>query len=397
MSEFVLDFDSSETGAPVLNNAAGSMIGVLDACLVTGFNNRSITSLVVAAGVATATCNGHGFSAAYSKDVELAGSTVTGAAPGALNGRKQLTFVDTNTFEFPAPGVADQAATGTVTAKRAALGWTKLYSGTGIAIYKRNDLTATTVMLRVVDTNAAPASATSARWTAIETATDINTFSGLSPTLADGYFANKGVNSVGGKQWTLIGDSKFFSLWAQSGNTGMPTLGGGVAQMCFGDISSFKQGDAYNTIVVGANNETVGTAASTMLALNVGALGTASGLSTSSISRGYSQLGAAKTINVGGFHLGTQSGYLSGLPVYPGEVDGSGLLYPKVLVLETGADLNTVAVRGLLPGYCQIGARYPFPHRTIIDSTAALPGRKIIFMGTANGGLVGIDLTGPWG
>ena len=65
MSEFVLDFDSSETGAPVLNNVPGSLIGVIDAVAITGFNNRAITSLVVAAGVATATCAGHGYSGGY--------------------------------------------------------------------------------------------------------------------------------------------------------------------------------------------------------------------------------------------------------------------------------------------------------------------------------------------
>ena len=52
MSQFVMWFDSSETGAPVLNNANGSMIAVLDACLVTGFNNKAVQSINVAAGVA---------------------------------------------------------------------------------------------------------------------------------------------------------------------------------------------------------------------------------------------------------------------------------------------------------------------------------------------------------
>ena len=43
MSQYVVWFDSSETGAPVLNNAAGRLIGVLDACLITGFNTKAVT------------------------------------------------------------------------------------------------------------------------------------------------------------------------------------------------------------------------------------------------------------------------------------------------------------------------------------------------------------------
>jgi hypothetical protein len=394
MSEFVLDFDSSETGAPVLNNAAGSMIGVLDACLVTGFNNRAITSLVIAAGVATATCAGHGYSSGFSKDVEIAGAT-----PAALNGRKQLTFVDTNTFKFLATGVSDQTATGTITSKRASLGWTKLFSGTNKAIYKRSDITATSVLLRVVDTNAAPASTTSARWTAIETATDIDTFTGLSPAaaqLADGYFANKGSNSATAKQWSAIGSSNFFSLWTQSSSTVMPTNGGQVAQMCFGDIKSYKQGDAYNTLVCGLNNDQSGSAATNVVALPVTSLAASAVSTTASVSRGYGQLGAAKYVGAVGFSLNTYSGSPSTLPVYPGEVDGGGLIYPQPLIVEVGADLLSPCVRGVLPGYCQVAARYPFPHRTIVGSITALPGRQIIFMGTSSGGLVGIDLTGPW-
>ena len=46
-------FDSSETGAPALNNVAGSALEVIRACLRTGFNSRVVTSIVVAAGVAT--------------------------------------------------------------------------------------------------------------------------------------------------------------------------------------------------------------------------------------------------------------------------------------------------------------------------------------------------------
>ena len=46
-------FESTDAGAPTLNNAVGSMIAVLDACLITGYNSKSVASITVASGVAT--------------------------------------------------------------------------------------------------------------------------------------------------------------------------------------------------------------------------------------------------------------------------------------------------------------------------------------------------------
>jgi hypothetical protein len=46
-------FMSNEQGAPVLNNAAGSLISVLDACLVNGFNTVGIFSITITDNVAT--------------------------------------------------------------------------------------------------------------------------------------------------------------------------------------------------------------------------------------------------------------------------------------------------------------------------------------------------------
>ena len=47
-------YRSSEFGAPVLDGLAGSLINVMDACLVNGFGMLTITSLTQIDGVATA-------------------------------------------------------------------------------------------------------------------------------------------------------------------------------------------------------------------------------------------------------------------------------------------------------------------------------------------------------
>ena len=48
-------FNENLPDAPVLNGVAGSLIGLLTACMVTGFGLRTAVSLVVSGGVATLT------------------------------------------------------------------------------------------------------------------------------------------------------------------------------------------------------------------------------------------------------------------------------------------------------------------------------------------------------
>ena len=148
MSQFVMWFDSSETGAPVLNNANGSMIAVLDACLVTGFNNKAVQSIAVAGGVATVSCASHGYVAVHGKDV-----LISGATPAELNGRKEVLTVTANSFTYASASPAG-SATGTITVRRDALGFVKAHTGVNKAIYRRSDVTASAMMLRVEDIGA---------------------------------------------------------------------------------------------------------------------------------------------------------------------------------------------------------------------------------------------------
>ena len=48
-------FTSDMRGAPVVSGTAGTLIAMLDACLVTGFGVVTATSVTVSGGVATAT------------------------------------------------------------------------------------------------------------------------------------------------------------------------------------------------------------------------------------------------------------------------------------------------------------------------------------------------------
>ena len=158
-------YHSAMSGVATLNGTAGSLISVLDACLVTGFNLKTADSLVVAGGIATLTISA-GIGAFEVDAVAL----VAGATPSGLNGEKRVLSVTTNTITFAATGISDQTATGTITAKLAPAGWEKVYSGTNLAAYRSSDVSGTRMYMRVDDTGT-----TNARVVGYESMTDVNT------------------------------------------------------------------------------------------------------------------------------------------------------------------------------------------------------------------------------
>ena len=130
------------SGAPVLSGTAGTLIAVLDACLVNGFGSVTLNSLVVQNNVATATVSGgHGFAMIVGVNNVSPGVgpvvRIDGATPAALNGDWRLASVpNSTTFTFAAEGIPDQTATGTITAKRAPAGWAKAFGGANKAAYQ---------------------------------------------------------------------------------------------------------------------------------------------------------------------------------------------------------------------------------------------------------------------
>ena len=195
---------SDMPGAPVLSGTAGSLIAVLDAVLVNGFGLVSVTGLTVTGGIATATV-----SAGHSMQVDSVG-LIAGAAPAGLNGEKRILSIAGNSFTFDATGIADQTATGPITAKVAPAGWTKAFSGANLAAYKITPPEGTGFYLRVDDTGT-----TVARVRGYETMSDVNTGTGPFPTTAD--FAGSGLwwsksntASAGTRPWRIAADDRGF-------------------------------------------------------------------------------------------------------------------------------------------------------------------------------------------
>lgn len=394
MANEIVWFHSEETGAPVLNNAAGALDAVLYACLVTGFRTQTLTSVAVASNVATATLAGHGY--ADQMMVEISGAT-----PGGVNGRKRITVTGSGTFTFPTSGVADGAATGTIVAKRSPLGWTRPLNSGNVSMYARSDVTATAMKLRVDDSNTGVASAIAARVRMVEAYTDLNTFTGPAPTdaqLSGGQHWTKGADTAAAKIWVLVGDGRTFYLFTDASNypaSSYSNVPQGI--FGFGDIEPYRGGDAFACILAGAGAAT-----------NPGAsaLGVLHGLSTSPTSyecvlpRPFNGIGGAVRAGMSG--TGGASGSRrvgGGGPSYPSPVDNGILIHYPSLMSENNITFQN-PVRGHLRGLGDPlatlagGALHKQVFTTVVgsDRTWLLVG----FNQQGSYGHAAFDITGPW-
>lgn len=255
-------YDSTETGAPVINNANGPVVAALRAILVNGFNVKAITSIVVASGVATVTCPGHGFSSAYGKWLKI-----SGASAPALDGVKQQTIVDANTFTYPAPGVADGSYTAT-DARRAPLGWVETYANGGgtKAIFARSVPEANDIDLRVDDTGTAPATTTAARFIMVKGASGVDAYTSQAPTeaqVAGGLVCTKVANNATAKQWLAIGTDRDIFLFV--GDAGAARY---MPALCFFDGVAYRPGDVSFTVAAGTSGSSTSSVSNNLFVHN---------------------------------------------------------------------------------------------------------------------------------
>ena len=174
----------TNTNAPQLENAYGSMINVLDACLIDGIQIGVVSSLTASGNTVTVT-----FGAAHNL-MQYQVIKITGANQPEFNGEHRiLTIPDSSSFTFElaaAPSVS--TATGTISASLPPLGWEKPFSssnpnGGGKAAYRSLSLLLPSrPFLRVVDELDPSYSTTYAKYAKvgmIENMTDIDTMLGV--------------------------------------------------------------------------------------------------------------------------------------------------------------------------------------------------------------------------
>ncbi len=388
-------FHSAMRGAPTVRGTAGTMIGLLDACLIDGFGIVTLTSLVVSGGVATATVSaGNSFEAGAV--ILLAGTT-----PGTLNGEARVLSATSTGFTF-ATTAADGAASGTVTAKYAPVGgWEKTFSDTNKAVYRSIDPQANGHYLRVDDSNAYRSLVFG-----YESMSDVNTGTGRFPTNAlltsgESYWFKYQSASAVATDWYLFGDSRFFfHAIAHYSNPAMGLIYP-MHAFGFGDpIELAPGGDPWSTVL-----NTMGNAmnyAPHAAFQNIGSKGEPNYQAVTP--RALSGLGSATRVGkrpyIGAGNSGADITFGAGVS----PVDGK-LMLSKMVLLN--GDASTNAPRAELPGIYYLPNGYIF--RTglatgdVVAVDGGLAGRRMIAIGAGSqsgsnqidGGYL-VDATGPW-
>ena len=373
----VVYFNSTMSGAPSLNNAVNTAISVLDACLVDGFGSVTVNSLVVASDVATATVSGgHQFA--------MIGNTgpvirISGANPPALNGDWRVTVISPTVFTFATTGITDQTATGTISAKRAPAGFSKVFSDTNKAVYRSDDVTGNRHYLRVDDSIGA-----NARLRGFETMSDVDTGTGPFPTdaqLSGGAYLHKS-SAATNRAWFLISDGLMVYFICDASGV----WGSGTGGFIFGDPIPYKTPDPYATCLIAGNAASASAFCYSLTSSN-GAW----------MPRSYTGIGGS-VWSLRRSHISTSELGFSGSSVnqpFPNPVDNSLHVWP-VDCWEWFSTYVAYA-RGIMPGFWNPIHQSGPAHLSFHEEIAQLPGRTLLTLNAWGSNYrVLFDLTGPW-
>jgi len=384
-------FHSGMANAPVLSGTAGSLVALLDACLIDGFDSRSVNSISVSGGVATVTISaGNPFD--VHAVIRVAG--VTGAL-SALNDDWRTTSAAASTLTFACPGIADGSATGTITCKRSPAGWTKAFSATNKAAYRAASVAATRLFLRV-DDNTDPLKG---RVRGYESMTDVDTGTGPFPkltTLADNAFiwAKSDAAGSASRPWAVVCDDAMIYLFTKFNTSASYTN----ALYWFGDAVSYIPADAFHCTIAAT------CAASPSYPGHI--LGTMRLNSTSSgparMARKADQVTQEPSFSmmapypVSGFAMGN----INDFPSYPAPDGALNVFYPVPITNEQDRTYGNVPIRGHMPGVAMPWHGRPLAHLdTVVADDGPLAGRTLMLFAAddnANIGRIAIDITGPW-
>lgn len=376
-------------GAPTLNGVAGSLIGLLDACLCTGFGLRSATSLVVAGGEATLTL------ASDAKNGNLLNSVilVEGSSITDLNGEQRVTWASSTELKF-ATAAADGTASGSITVKTAPAGWEKKFTGTNKAVFKTLAVEANTSYLQVSDTGT-----TNANVRMYETMTDVDTGTGAAPTVAQlasgGYWAKSATANVTPIRWDLFSDARAFYYCPAPYSAQAEQY---IGQGCwfYGDPIAFKSNDAFSTAIFFGNQDN-------SQFTHLGSVFHTTSVDGPRVARGYSGLGASipcwSKPQSGSSAISGEDSFLG---PFPSQTDGALLLSEYLLVDTATAGLQLVR-RGRMPG-ARHAPQYALGGVFGRKDTVTVGGKRF-YVTSANtsasdvgsaGGRMFFDITGPW-
>lgn len=233
-----------------------------------------------------------------------------------------------------------------------AAGWAREFDGVNKSVFRA--ASGNRLRLRVDDTGGQEA-----RLVGYETMTDVDTGTNPFPTAAQVsgglYLRKSNTADATSRAWYCIATETMFYLVVNTASASTdPSATTAIANMCglmFGDFTSYKSGDTYNTII----------AAQVVTGTSVGRFGELANTSTFTASVGHyiarnnaqvaGAVPCAKSAALG-LNMGNAtcigSGTATNYPAYPDPVTG-GLLLSPILVIENGGS-NAPLIRGVLPG-----------------------------------------------
>jgi hypothetical protein len=307
----------------------------------------------------------------------------------------------------------------------APLGWEKPFAGTHKAAYRSKNPTSPQNLLRIDDSLKTPGYTTTwAKWAnvgIVEDLADIDTIVGAQapfdpskPTqnwqqvaasqwgwykwyhARQAGYDNSGDGGAGARNWVLVGDDRLFYLFCthQAGYNWY-----GRTSYCFGDITSFKPGDQYGTVL--AADDIYWSNSSASYASYPGqssGYGLAMSLDFTGkvLLRSHTQLGNPVRFGVTSLNLGNNQQVCGRGPMpFPNGPDYSLWLLPTYVREESGH------MRGLMPGMFWMPQDRPYSDQTIVDNVVGQEGRRFLlvrsqYSSDSEGAQFAFDITGPW-
>lgn len=359
-------FDSTMSGAPTLPGTAGALVVVLTACLQDGFGSVTVDTLTVAGNLATATVSGgHQFA--------MIGTTgpvirISGANPAALNVDHRITVTSPTQFTFPTTGLADQTATGTISAKRAPAGWTRAYNATHKAVFRADALAGTRLPLRVDDTQT--------RFPVLgmyETMSDVDTGTGVSPAVGTLYTAKSAIADASSRPWQVIADPRAVYVLIDAALIQRYSCG-----LFFGDVVSLLGADAYGCALIGHASGDIDSFA----------LGLLNSASAARLARSRNQIAPDVPMQ-------RRSHSLSGEKLGGGGSEYISTLDGMMHLWQVECWENATVPRGMMPGLWN-PIHPDTPGGVLVENIPELPGRTLKSVALTPGSTGVFDLTGPW-
>lgn len=373
-------FWSGMQGAP----STPSLKTLMTACLINGFNQLTVDSLVIANGVATVTrASGHGYT--LDSIINVAGVT----SPAGINGDHRVLSVSTTTFTFDASSFSDEAATGTIITKTAPVGgWSIPFSSGDKFVLRSSDAASPRGYFRfsndgVVESRSA---------TAYELMSDVDT----------------GTNQWGGTQyypdgsevisWMLYADKRtvYFTILY---NCSVGTTGNTRPFMAVGDFISFLEGDLHAELLhLQCNAANRRPSASSLLDVRTIAYHTY-GIDARMRRHSSGAIGGCRFYPLAQ-SINSASG-VGGIS-FPSPVNNAIVLADVLLREVTGGDALRGRARGILWSLSSAPLNDQWPPQTV-EGVAGMEGRVLHILPfnasydtTTQTGRVAIDITGPW-